>query len=89
MPLRESLDLEMSLALEIDRKLKGSPPSDVRIMNTLPLVLAVKIITEGTLIYCQDDNARIKYETSIRSAYFDFLPVIHNYQRTYLEQTVL
>jgi len=88
-PLRESLDLEMALALAIDRKLKGSPLSDVRIMNTLPLVLAGKIITEGTLIYCRDDNARIEYETSIRSAYFDFLPVIRNYQRTYLEQIVL
>ena len=89
MPLREMFDLEMALALDIDRKLKGSPLSDVRIMNTLPLVLAGKIITEGTLIYCRDDNARIEYETSIRSAYFDFLPVIHNYQRTYLEQIAL
>jgi len=89
MSLREMLDLEMSLSLEIDRKLKGSPLSDVRIINTLPLVLAGKIITEGTLIYCRDDNARIEYETSIRSAYFDFLPVIHNYQRIYLEQIVL
>ena len=89
MSLRERLDLEMALALEIDRKLRGSPLSDIRIINTLPLVLAGKIITEGVLIYCRDDNARIEYETSIRSAYFDFLPVIQNYQRTYLEQIVL
>jgi predicted nucleotidyltransferase len=79
---REKLDLEMTLALEIDKKLKQGPASDVRIINSLPLTVAGKIITEGLLIYCRDDEARIDYETIIRSAYFDFLPFIHNYQRT-------
>jgi len=83
---REKMDLEMILALEIDKKLKQGPASDVRIINSLPLTVAGKIITEGLLIYCRDDEARIDYETIIRSAYFDFLPFIHNYQRTYLEQ---
>jgi len=89
MPMREMLALEMSLALDIDKKLEGSPLSDVRLINTLPLVLAGKIITGGILIYCRGDDARVEYETSIRSAYFDFLPVIHNYQKTYLEQIAL
>jgi hypothetical protein len=80
------MDLELILALEIDKKLKQGPASDVRIINSLPLTVAGKIITEGLLIYCRDDEARIDYETIIRSAYFDFLPFIHNYQRTYLEQ---
>ena len=79
----------MALALKIDKKLKQCPASDVRIINSLPLAVAGKIITEGVLIYCRDDNARVDYETAIRSAYFDFLPFIHNYQRTYLEQIVL
>ena len=83
---REKLDLEMTLALEIDKKLKQGPASDVRILNSLPLAVAGKIITEGVLIYCSDDKARVDYETIIRCAYFDFLPFIHNYQRTYLEQ---
>ena len=83
---REKLDLEMTLALEIDKKLKHAPASDVRIINSLPLAVAGQIISEGVLIYCRDDETRIDYETIIRSAYFDFLPFIHNYQRTYLEQ---
>ncbi len=83
---REKLDLEMTLALEIDKKLKHGPESDVRIMNSLPLAVAGKIVTEGILIYCRDDEARVDYETSTRSAYFDFLPFIYNYQKTYLEQ---
>ena len=83
---REKLDLEMTLALKIDKKLKQGPASDVRIINSLPLAVVGKIITEGVLIYCRDDEAWIDYETMIRCAYFDFLPFIHNYQRTYLEQ---
>lgn len=87
--LREQLDLEMALALEIDKMLAQGPVSDVRIMNSLPLAVAGKIITEGILIYCHDDRARVDYETVLRSAYFDFLPFIHNYHRTYLEQIAL
>ena len=83
---REKLDLELALALEIDKKLKRGPASAVRIINSLPLAVAGKFITEGLLIYCRDDEARIDYETIIRSAYFDFLPFIINYQRTYLKQ---
>jgi hypothetical protein len=76
----------MALAFEIDQRLCNGPSSDVRIMNSLPLAIAGKIVTEGALIYCLDDNARIEYETRIRKAYFDFLPVIRNYQRMYFEQ---
>ncbi len=83
---REKLDLEMALGLEIDKKLKQGPANDVRIINSPPLAVAGKIITEGLLLYCRDDEARIDFETIIRSAYFDFLPISHNYQRTYLEQ---
>jgi hypothetical protein len=79
----------MTLALEIDKKHKQVPASDVRIMNSLPLAAAGKILTDGVLIYCRDDKARVDYETIVRCAYFDFLPFIHNYQRTYLEQIVV
>ena len=76
----------MTLALEIDKKFKQGPASDVRIINSLPLAVAGMAFTEGLLIYCRDDKARVDYETITRCAYFDFLPFIHNYQRTYLEQ---
>ncbi len=83
--VREKMELEMSLSLEIDEKLKDAPPSDVRVMNEFPLAIAGQVVTYGILIYCRDDNARIDYETSIRKAYFDFLPVIEHYQRSYRE----
>lgn len=83
--VREKMDLEMSLSLDIDERLKNAPPSDVRVMNDFPLAVAGQIVTNGILIYCRDDDARIDYETSIRKAYFDFLPVIQHYQRSYRE----
>ena len=82
--IKDSLSLEMSLSLEIDKRMENGPPSDIRIMNCLPLTVVGQILTDGNLIYCRDDKARIDYETSIRSAYFDFLPVLLNFQKEYL-----
>jgi len=82
---KDGFELEMALALEFDSMIEQGPSSDVRIMNYLPLTVAGEIVTEGILIYCRDDTLRIDYETSIRSAYFDFLPVLHKFQKEYLE----
>ena len=88
MSLREYLKLELSLSLEIDEKLGHDVASDVRIINNLPLVLKGKIITEGFLIYSRNEILRVNFETSVRIAYFDFLPVLRNYQSAYVESIV-
>ena len=80
------LDLELSLSLEIDEKMKFDVRSEVRISNHLPLMLLGEMITEGTLIYSRDEISRVGFETSVRSAYFDFLPVIQRYNRAYLDR---
>ena len=84
-PDRKYLELELSLSLEIDAGVETSIASEVRIINNLPLVILGKMITEGALIYSRDEVVRVDFETSVRSAYFDFLPVIQNYHRTYIE----
>ncbi|WP_155309093.1 type VII toxin-antitoxin system MntA family adenylyltransferase antitoxin [Desulfosarcina ovata] len=84
--LSASRKLELDLSLAIDDKLVNALESDVRIMNALPLAIAGEIVTEGILIYCQDEDQRIAYETKIRMAYFDFYPMIRSYQKTYMEQ---
>jgi len=85
---RKYLDLELSLALEIDEKLESGIPSEVRIMNGLPLMIKGNIITEGVLIFSGNETIRVDFETSIRDAYFDFLPIIRRYQRTYMKNIV-
>lgn len=82
------LELELSLALKIDEKLGSGVASEVRIMNALPLMVIGSIITEGILIFSRNDIIRVDFETSVRSAYFDFLPVIRRYQSMYLHSFV-
>jgi predicted nucleotidyltransferase len=87
-PQDQFLELELSLALEIDKTLDHAVESEVRILNTLPLSVLGEIITNGTLIYSANEEARVEFETSVRAAYFDFLPVLQNYQREYIKHIV-
>lgn len=82
------LELELSLSLEIDEKIGSGVKTEVRIINNLPLVIIGNVITEGRLIYSINENVRVNFETSVRKAYFDFLPVIKRYQNTYIDRVV-
>lgn len=84
-PDSKHLELELSLSLEIDANIENGVASEVRIINNLPLVILGKTITEGALIYSRDEIIRVDFETSVRSAYFDFLPVIQRYHSTYID----
>ena len=86
---RECLSLELSLALTLDKKLEHQTESDVRAINHLPLIIQGEIITSGVLIYCCNDTKRIDYETQVRMAYFDFLPVIGQYHRAFIIESLL
>ena len=85
---RACLDLELSLALRIDEKLDHVVQSEVRILNHLPLVVKGRILADGELIYSRDEDKRIEFETQVRKAYFDFLPVIRQYQNAYRERAL-
>ena len=85
---RKYLELELSLSLEIDTNIGSGVRAEVRIINNLPLVIIGKIITKGILIYSINEKIRVDFETSIRKAYFDFLPVIQRYQNAYIDSIV-
>ena len=85
---RACLDLELSLALSIDESLDHVVQSDVRVLNHLPLVVKGRILTDGQLIYSKAEDKRVEFETQVRTAYFDFLPVIDQYQRVYREKAL-
>lgn len=84
-PIKEKLNLQMIIELKIDEMIEGKIDSEVRIMNDLPLSIKGMIVTEGTLIYSGDSDLLVEVETSIRKAYFDFLPVIQEYQQAFIE----
>lgn len=82
--LEDRLHLELSLSLRADELLGHVVQSDVRIVNHLPLVVTGRMLADGELLYSRAEDERIDFETRIRGAYFDFLPVIYQYQRSYL-----
>jgi len=82
------LELELTISLEIDTQLAGNAQSDVRVINGLPLSFLGKILTDGILIYSIDEVSRVDFETSVRLAYFDFLPVLKMYQKEYLKRAL-
>jgi predicted nucleotidyltransferase len=82
------LNIELSLALQTDEKLGSGVGAEVRIMNSLPLVVIGSIITEGILIFSRNDVLRVDFESSVRRAYFDFLPVVHGYRSMYVNSIV-
>jgi predicted nucleotidyltransferase len=82
------LELELLLSLKFDEKLDCKAKSEVRIINNLPLVIKGQVISDGLLIFSANDVERVDFETRVRSAYFDFLPVIQNYHRVYLEKAL-
>jgi uncharacterized protein len=80
--------IEMALALELDKKLGHVIETDVRALNNLPLTFLGQILTEGILIYSRNEHARVDFEVGIRKRYFDFMPVLQNYNKAYIESIV-
>lgn len=87
-PRSRYLNIELSLALQTDEKLGSGVGAEVRIMNSLPLVVIGSIITDGILIFSRNDVIRVDFETSVRRAYFDFLPVVYEYRSMYVNSIV-
>ena len=83
--VKNVLETELNLSLEIDRQLGHVIETDVRAINTLPLELVGRMLTEGILVYCADESRRVAFEVLLRKQYFDFLPIIRSHRRAYIE----
>jgi len=83
-PTKKALDIELSLALDIDEALGHISNVDVRSITDMPLMMKGNIVTEGILIYSIDEPLRVEFEVNIRKRFFDFSPVIERYHKAYL-----
>jgi predicted nucleotidyltransferase len=86
MDIKECLDLELSLALRFDEELDHRYQTEVRILNHLPLSVKGSILGEAKLIYSRDEEQRVAFETRVRCAYFDFLPVIRRHRQATIQK---
>ena len=82
--VERALDIELDIALALDKFLGHRIETDVRCLNILPLNFVGQILTEGILLYSRDENSRINFEVRMRKKYFDFAPVIQNFHRGYI-----
>ena len=54
---------------------------DLRVINDTPLEFRYNVIHEGIVIYSRDDEQRLKFESRTLMEYFDFKPMIHQYNQ--------
>lgn len=79
-----TLEIELDLALEIDKLLDHKIETDVRAINNMPLTFLGRVLAESIVMYSRDESARIEFEVCMRKKYFDFMPIIQNYHKAYI-----
>lgn len=77
--LKMELRIESRLAEEA-----GIRNADVRCLNDAPLLVRGAVACNGILVYCADDDARVAFETSTWSEYFDYLPLAIQLREAFL-----
>ena len=82
--VERTLEIELDLALALDKHLGHRIETDVRCLNALPLNFVGQILSESILFYSRDENLRIDFEVRTRKKYFDFMPVLQAYHKAYI-----
>ena len=54
---------------------------DLRIINTLPLLLKYNILRDGILIFSRDERERVDFETASMIRFFELKPSLDEYNR--------
>jgi predicted nucleotidyltransferase len=82
---RSRLDLELQVEEEIARVCEIDN-LDLRVINEAPIMVRGEVVTNGILLFSQDEGFRVDYETSTCSEYFDFMPVAAMHRQAYIER---
>ncbi|HHY58779.1 MAG TPA: nucleotidyltransferase domain-containing protein [Chloroflexi bacterium] len=59
---------------------------DVVILNQAPLALRYRVLRDGRVLACQDEQLRILYQADTVSRYLDFKPVIDRHERAIVKR---
>ena len=54
---------------------------DLRIINTLPLLLKYSILRDGILVFSRDERERVDFETTSMIRFFELKPSLDEYSR--------
>ena len=75
----------LTIGLDLQRIFRSNDV-DVVILNDAPLALAYRVLRDGQILCCQDENARVQYTASTIGRYLDFKPFIERHQQAILER---
>ena len=82
LPSLARLNLELDIEMELSAI--NIPQADARVINLAPLIVQGRVATEGVLLFSNNEEKRVAFETQIRSQYFDLQPVLREQWRTYV-----
>jgi len=57
--------------------------AEVRIINEATLAIRGQVACGGILLYCNDEEARVRFETSTRDEYFDYVPIARQLRQAF------
>ena len=83
-PMNEYFTREMDLLGKAIKILRTDEISFV-LLNKIPLFLKYKIIKEGKLIYCNNDNKRILFQSQVTDHFLDFQPFHEEYRKFFFQ----
>ena len=68
-------------ALEGDLETALGKVVQVIVLDTAPIDLIHRVLTDGKLVFERDRSARIRFEVRARAEYLDFEPVLRRYRK--------
>jgi len=81
----ERMKMEFDIATEVEARCKIRE-ADVRSIDFAPPTVKGRILIEGILLYCRDEEFRVDYEAQYRKMYFDFSPVAKMMRDAFFQQ---
>lgn len=85
LPTWQEVELQVAVATELETRCPDLPEVDIRVINLAPLTFQGQVLYYGILVYSRDEFRRVEFETSLRSAYFDYQPAEQMIRRAFLE----
>jgi len=76
--LKTELRIETQLAEQANIR-----NAEVRIINEAPLPMRGQVACRGILLYCSDEEARVRFETFTRDEYFDYMPIARQLRQAF------
>jgi predicted nucleotidyltransferase len=85
LPTWQEVELQVAVATELETRCPDLPEVDIRVINLAPLTFQGQVLYYGILLYSRDEIRRVEFETSLRSAYFDYQPAEEMIRQAFLQ----